>query len=121
MALTTTPITNPIAAAIVIQSVISATGNMDVRAGASTVYQVDIDNSLNAAATFVKLYDAAAPTIGTTAPDFVFKVPAGARRVITLGLEGTALTNLSIAGVTTGGTAGTTNPASACIVRILCT
>lgn len=122
MALTTTPLNNPIGAAIVTQTVCNATPNDDVRAGASTVYQVDIDNTANGAATFVKFYDNAAPSVGTTAPDYIFRVPASVRKVFTLDLSGIAFaTALSFAAVTAGGTAGTSNPSSNCAVRILCT
>lgn len=121
MAVTSTPLSNPIGAAIIYDSDSDGTGENDVRGGATTVYQVDVDNSANAAASYTKLYNSASPTIGTTAPDFVLMTPASVRRVHTLGLEGVAFgTGLSFATVTAGGTAGTTNPTSNVLVRILC-
>jgi len=121
MAQTTTPLSNPIGAAIVKESAASGTANNDVRAGASTLYQVDVDNTANGAATFVKFYDSASPTVGTTAPDYIFKVPASTRKVFTLDLSGVAFaTGISFCAVTAGGTAGTSSPSSACVVRLLC-
>lgn len=119
MSAVSTPIVNPIAANLYKNAALGATADADIRGGATTIFQVDIDNTANGAPTFVKVYDSASPTVGTTAPDYIFKVPAGVRRVFTLGLEGVALTNCSIAAVTAGGTAGTSNPASSCIVRAL--
>lgn len=110
-----------LSAVIVTETSASSTPNTDVRAGATTVYQVDIDNTLPAAATFVKLYDAASPSVGTTAPDYILKIASGKRKVFTLALDGVPFTNLSFAAVTAGGTAGTGNPSAACPVRILCT
>jgi len=122
MAQTTTPISNPIGAAIVKESAVSHVPNNDVRAGASTVYQIDVDNTLNNVATYIKLCDAAAITVATTVPDYVLKVPASKRDVFTFDLSGILFaTGLSFYGVTTAPLAGVTDPASACVVRILCT
>lgn len=120
MAVTTTPLSNPIGANIVKDADSDATSENDVRSGATTVFIVDVDNTANAAATYTKLYDSASPTVGTTAPDYIVKTPASVRRSFVLGLEGCAFaTGLSFASVTAGGTAGTTGPTSDVIVRIL--
>lgn len=120
MAVTTTPLSNPVGANIVIDTVSNATAENDVRSGACTVYIVDVDNSANAAVSYTKLYNSASPTVGTTAPDVILMTPASARRSHVLGLEGIALsTGLSFCTVTAGGTAGTSSPSSSVIVRIL--
>ena len=122
MAMTSTPIVNPIGAAIVKESAVSSTPDNDVRAGATTVYQVDVDNTANSAATFIKMADAASITVGTTSPEYILKVPASVRKVFTFDLAGVLFaTGLSFYGVTTAALAGNTSPASACIVRVLCT
>lgn len=120
MSVTTTPLSNPVGANIVTDTTSNATSEDDVRGGATTVYMVDVDNTANAAVSYVKLYDSAAPTVGTTAPDFVFKVTASTRKVFVLDMSGVAFTTgLSFATVTAAGTAGTSSPSSSVIVRIL--
>ena len=92
-----------------------------VKASSGTLYHVECDNTANAAATYVKLWDLASGsvTVGTTAPDWVFKIPASVR--ITQPIPGGVAfgTALTVASLTTGGTAGTTAPSSATIVRIV--
>lgn len=121
MAVTTTPLSSPIATKLVVDTDSDATSESDVLVGSGTVYMVEVDNTGNGAVSYLKLYDAAAPTIGTTVPDFVLKVPASASRTFVLGAPGTgiAFTNLSFCAVTTGGTAGTTSPTNNVTVRIM--
>ena len=90
-----------------------ATSEANVNSGAAVLYLVYVDNTANAsAASFLKLYNATAPTIGTTAPDFVFRVPGGATLNMAIP-EGVSLgTGLSFATVTAGGTGGITGPTS---------
>jgi len=122
MAVTTTPLSNPIGAAIVTDLDSDATGENNVRGAGSTVFQVDVDNTANVAPSYTKLYNAAAPVIGTSVPDFVLMTEAAKRTVHTLGLAGTLFgTALSFATVTVGGTAGIVSPTSDVPVRILCT
>lgn len=97
-----------------------------VKAAAATIYDIFIDNSLNGgAASYVKLFNLAAGsvTLGTTAPDEIIYVPAGAKITIpkfTAGIGGVTFpTALSAACVTTGGTAGVTAPASNVSVSFL--
>lgn len=120
MAVTTTPLSNPVGANIVLDTDSDATGENDVRSGATTIFIVDVDNTLVGAVTYTKLYNALAPTIGTTAPDVILRTPASVRRVFVLGLEGVNFpTGLSFASVTAAGTAGTTSPTADVTVRIL--
>jgi hypothetical protein len=96
-----------------------------VKASSAVVYSVFIDNSANGgAASYVKLWNVASGgvTVGTTVPDEVIFVPAGAIITVYLFTKttpgktfGTALT---AACLTTGGTAGVTAPVSAVIVTI---
>ena len=93
-----------------------------VKASSGTIHAIIIDNSANAAeAEYLKLWDAASGdvTVGTTAPDWVFKIPAATKRSIPIP-EGIAFgTALTVACVTTAGTAGTTNPTADVVVSIL--
>ena len=121
MSVTSTPLQTNLSASIVQDDDSNATSEDNVRNGATTVYMVDVDNSANAAVTYVKLYDSTGPTVGTTAPDMILKVTASARKVFVFDMAGIAFTTgLSFASLTAGGTAGTTGPTSDVIVKILC-
>ena len=121
ISITSTPLNTNLSASIISDADSNATSEDDVRNGATTVYLVDVDNSANAATTYVKLYDNAGPTVGTTAPDIILKVTASTRKVFTLDMGGIAFTTgLSFASLTAGGTAGSTGPTSDVIVKILC-
>ena len=104
----------------VLDSDCDATAENDVRSGAATVFYVFIDNTANTAISYFKAWNNAAPTVGTTAPDMVLPCPASARITYWFGGEGMATfaTALSIACVTTAGTAGTTSPTNDVTVRI---
>jgi len=92
-----------------------------VKASSGTIYSIIIDNTANAAVSYLKLYDAASGsvTVGTTAPDWIFKV-AASTKVTILFPEGIAFgTALTEASLTAGGTAGSTGPTSDMAVTIL--
>ena len=75
------------------------------------LYMVQIDNSVNALEVlYLKVYDALSPTIGTTAPEWVFKIKGGQKKVYAIpdGIEFD--TGLSFAILTAAGTSGTTGP-----------
>lgn len=93
-----------------------------VDATSGKIHSIVIDNTANAGeATYLKLWDAASGdvTVGTTAPDWVFKVPASTKVTITFQAELAYGTALTAACVTTAGTAGTTNPTSDVVIEIL--
>ena len=90
-----------------------ATGEADLNVGAATLYLVSIDNSANASQkVYFKLWDATAPTVGTTAPNMIIPAPGGATVTLAI-LEGLSFaTGISAACVTAGGTGGITGPTS---------
>lgn len=92
-----------------------------VSASAATIYQIEIDNTANAAATYVKMWDlgTGSVTLGTTAPSLIIPVPASSRITLTFTSGLAFATAVSLASVTAGGTAGTTSPTSDVIVRIV--
>lgn len=99
-----------------------ATGDNDVLAASAnlTVRSIEIDNTLGATAVYLKLYDNAAPVIGTTAANEVLPCPAGQKVTYVFGQAnpldlGTALSYACTQGANT---ADTTNPASAVRVTI---
>jgi hypothetical protein len=95
-----------------------------IKASSAQVFSVIVDNTLNGAATYVKLWNltSGSVVIGTTAPDEIIYVPANAlvTHVLYTGAAAgkTFGTALSAAAVTTGGTAGTTSPSSATVVTV---
>lgn len=92
-----------------------------VQASSTTIYEIEIDNTANAAQdNYMKFYNTAgAVTVGTTVPDMVIEVRQGVSRSIVIPSGLVYETGLSVCCVTAGGTAGTTNPGSAVIARIV--
>jgi hypothetical protein len=124
MALTTVNIATPAAESIFTDTAMGSTVDA-VKASSALVFSVLVDNSANGgAASYVKLWNVASGsvTVGTTAPDEVIYVPAGARIThvfyTSAAVGKTFGTALSAACVTTGGTGGVTAPASAVVVTI---
>lgn len=94
---------------------------LGVDAAAGTLYMIDVDNAANASVEYLKLWDAGtgAVTLGTTAPDWIIRVPASTRVQTLFVASNTFSTALSVACVTTAGTAGVTPPGSSVICRIV--
>jgi hypothetical protein len=91
----------------------------NVNDGAATIYSVTVDNTANAAITYLKFWNAATATVGTTDPDLELMVPVSATRTYNFKSGLAFATGLSYAAVTTAGTAGTTGPTSDVIVNIV--
>ena len=91
-----------------------------LKASSATIFLIEIDNSANGAEIeFVKFWNSAGPTVGTTAPEMIIQIPGGAKRSMIF-LDGLVFaTGLEIAAVTTAGTAGTTSPTSSLIVKVV--
>jgi len=119
MALSVSTQVNPIATRLILQTSATAASNNDVVGAPCTLYTVDVDNTANAANSYVKLYNNASPTVGTTSPDLVVFANAGERRQFVIPEGVSFATALSFACVTVGGTAGTVSPSLPVIVRIL--
>jgi hypothetical protein len=96
-----------------------------VKASSTLIEYIQIDNTANAGApSYLKLFNltSGSVTLGTTAPDMVLYAEANKKDTYNF-LSGanpgiTFATALTMACVTTGGTAGTTSPASAVIVTV---
>lgn len=94
---------------------------VSVVAASATIYQIEIDNTANAAQdNYAKLFNTAgAVTVGTTVPDMVIEVRQGVKRSIVIP-DGLAFeSGIAVATVTAGGTGGTTSPGSAVVVKIV--
>jgi hypothetical protein len=113
MITTNTQLAGPASGAREIVATPNATADNAVVSTACKIVSLVIDNSANSAASYVKLYDNAAPTVGTTVPDEVIYVRAGRVRRINYSTDKLEFnTALSWACVTTGGTSGVTAPTS---------
>ena len=91
---------------------------------ACKILAIEIDNTNNGSqSVYVKLFDAASVTAGTTAPDEVFYCRGGKRRFINFFADDRLEFNtaLSACCVTTGGTGGTTSPTSNVNVKMTVT
>lgn len=119
MALSVSTQVNPVGSKLVVETSCNATADNNVTGASGKIYAIDVDNSANSADTaFLKIYDTAAPTVGTTAPDHIVRVLPTQRRQVVIP-EGLDFTALSFACVKAGGTAGVTAPASPVIVRMV--
>jgi hypothetical protein len=124
MAITQVTVASPSAEIIFTDTAIANTADA-IKASSALVYYVVVDNTLNGAASYVKLYNLAggSVTVGTTVPDMVLM--AVANKVNTYVLSTAASpgltfgTALSAACVTTGGTAGVTSPSSSVVCTIV--
>jgi hypothetical protein len=123
MAITQVNISSPASEIVFTDTAMGSTADA-VKASSALVYNVQVDNTLNGAASYVKLYNVASGsvTVGTTAPDQVLM--ATANKVVTYIFSTAAApgmtfgTALTAACVTTAGTAGVTAPSSSVIVSI---
>lgn len=119
MALSVTPQSSPLATKLVEETAANATTKNNVTGAAGVLYMIDVDNP-NASVVYLKIWDNAAPTIGTTPADFVVKIAASVRRAMAVPL-GFAFTALSFAVVTGADQANVTSPASGVSVRLATT
>ena len=95
-----------------------------ITASSATVYTVEINNTANTSVdTFVKFYDAAtgSVTVGTTDPDMILKAPAGKTVAYQFALGVAFGTGIVMAALNSEGTAGTSNPSSAVVVKLVYT
>ena len=92
-----------------------------VTGAAGSIFLIDIDNSGNSDnAAYLKIYDVSSVSVGSTAPDFIFKVPVNQRRSFAIP-DGLSFSFLSFAVVTTPGTAGNTGPTNPVTVKMVTT
>jgi len=103
-----------------------ATSTVDtLKAGAGSIFKVEIDNTNNSVPVYVKLWDTVGGfTVGGTHanddPDFVFKCPASVLRVYACPNGALFAAGIKAACVTDGGgTPGSTSPSNDVTYRIL--
>lgn len=109
-------------AQVIRDAALGATSDSDVGPGAQRLYLMQVDNTGNAAQkVYLKIYNSAGPTIGTTAPDIIIPIPGGSIQKVAVP-EGISFgTGISMACVTGAGTAGVTGPTNPVIVALTMT
>lgn len=109
----------PVGTKLVVDDDANETSKNSVTGAAGTIYQIDVDNEANADnAAYLKIYDNPSPTVGTSNPDMVVRVPVNQRRGIVIP-DGWDFNSLSFCVVTTGGTPGTTGPTNPVTVKFV--
>jgi len=110
---------SPVGTKLVKNTDANATASTNVTGTSGTIYMIDVDNTGNPAdVAYLKIYDAATPVVGTTDPDFIFKIPVNQRRQIVVP-DGLDFTILSFAVVTVAGTPGIVAPSNPVIVQLV--
>lgn len=92
-----------------------------VKASSAVLYEAELDNTANAAASYFKVYNTAvgSVTVGTTVPDMVVMVPASTKITLVLPSGVTFGTALTVCATTAGGTVGSTGPTSDFAVKLV--
>ena len=98
---------------------LNATSQNDVGGASNTrIYSIEIDATANTGEDVsFKLWDNAAPTVGTTAPNMTMRCPKGTKKTW-LCKRGQLFTDVSIACTKEKGQAGTTSPSGTVDVDI---
>ena len=104
--------------AILLTDTSAAATAVVAKASSAVLYEIELDNTANAAATYLKLFNTGTVTVGTTVPDMVVMVPASVSRTVVVPTGITFATALAYCAVTAGGTAGTTAPSSAFAIKM---
>jgi len=123
MAISSVNVSSPANEIVYSSSSMQATAE-GIKASSAKVYSVIIDNTLNVAATYVRLWNLASGSVvvGTTVPDEVIYAPPSVITTQVLFTGATAGktfgTALTAAAVTVGGTVGNSNPSSAVAVSV---
>tara|TARA_R110000751_G_scaffold29827_1_gene76829 strand:- start:426 stop:821 length:396 start_codon:yes stop_codon:yes gene_type:complete len=131
MPVTVSTIADPLGTKLVIDVECNATAEAAVTAGATTIYAVECDNTANSTVpSYVKLLDAASVTVGGASgsdPTLLLRVGAGLKETYVFGTGLPFTTNLTFWAVkspysnTSDDSNAAVSPASAVIVKILCT
>lgn len=97
----------------------TALAGTTIKSGSTVIYEVEMDNTANAAFTYMRFYNATSQTVGTTVPDMMLLIPASVSRTVVFPAGLTLATGLGISSGTSATLATTTAPSSGFIVRIV--
>lgn len=91
-----------------------------VKASSASVSYIEADNTVNAAATYLKIWNVGSGSvvIGTTVPDMIVLLPASTKVMLVFPTALVFATALSLACTTTAALAGVTGPGTALSVKV---
>jgi len=90
-----------------------------ISAASTVIYALELDNTANAAATYLRIYNNSSPTVGTTTADWMQLVPASTKITIVLPSGVTFGTAVSVSAGTSNTLATTTAPSSAFAMKMV--
>lgn len=89
-----------------------------VKSSSAVIYEMELDNTANAAATFTRFYNATSQTVGTTVPDMILMTPASTKITLLFPNGVTFGTGLGCSSGTSATLATTTAPSSNFVLKI---
>ena len=101
----------------------TAVNNPTGMTGGGTIYYIEVDNTMNAAATYFKIFNHASPTIGTTAPEIVLKIAASQRQymVVPLGYNVSTAATYAAFATSSNSAASPAGPSNSVTIRMVVT
>ena len=118
MAISRSPVVSNLGAFVVIDTDADENVQTNTTGAAGAMFMLSIDNTNTSAVVFVKFWDATGGiSVGTTAPNYIFRANASTKHTLVLPEGLTFLTGFSHACVTGPGTAGGSGPPSAVPLR----
>ena len=90
-----------------------------IKSSSTVVYEIELDNTANAAATYTRLHNATSQTVGTTVPDALHMTPASTKVTLVYPVGVTFGTGLGCSSGTSATLATTTAPSSSFILRVV--
>tara|TARA_R100000388_G_C7130028_1_gene104982 strand:- start:108 stop:482 length:375 start_codon:yes stop_codon:yes gene_type:complete len=121
MAAEITSLLNPLGTRVLRDTAVTNSAVNGFTNASSTIYAIEFDNTMNSSVTYLKMYENASPTIGTTAPSFILKAAASTKEYFSMptGMDhNTAITYLAT--TTQSNSSGSPSaPSNACTVNIL--
>lgn len=128
MAVSVTTQTAPYVDSLIVDTNSNGTPENDVLSGSADIYVIDIDNSNNTVASYLKIWNHGSPTNSSDEVDILICAAAQTRQTVTVtGVDTNAATadgvnvgsGLSFATTTGAALSNVTNPANPVIVRIM--
>ena len=97
----------------------SAAAVVIVKASSGVIYELELDNTANAAVTYLRLYNATSATLGSTQYDALVMVPASVKITLVYPSGVTFGTGICYAAGTSATLATTTAPSSAFAIKLV--
>ena len=107
----------------IISKIVAAnnSANANITGASGTLHVIQINNTANSAAMYFKMVDGTSATVGTTAPEFIFRVSASSTLTCVFPGGIVFTSGFTAYCVQQAGTAGTSSPGSSVIVHFIST